>query len=84
MFGRHAESRHALQELETRFAVDAAYQIGAIYAAYGEVDHALQWLERAREQRDSGLSSMKYEPVFRPLHADPRWGDLLEKIGLGR
>jgi TolB-like protein/Tfp pilus assembly protein PilF len=58
-FGRHAESREALRKLEAGFSVDAAYQIGAIYAAYGEVDNSLTWLERARDQRDSGLSSIQ-------------------------
>jgi serine/threonine protein kinase/tetratricopeptide (TPR) repeat protein len=82
VFGRHAESREALRKLEEHYAVDAAYQIGAIYAAYGEVDTALTWLERARDQRDSGLAGMQHEPVFRPLHGDPRWGDLLRTIGL--
>jgi len=81
-FGRHAESRETLRKLEAGYADEAAYQIGAIYAAYGEVDNSLTWLERARDQRDSGLSSIQYEPVFRPLHGDPRWAELLKQIGL--
>ncbi|HET9251617.1 MAG TPA: protein kinase [Candidatus Eisenbacteria bacterium] len=79
--GRQAESRDAFRKLEERYAVEAAYQIGAIYAAYGDVDSSLNWLERARQQRDAGLWQIRYEPVFRPLHGDPRWGALLKQIG---
>jgi hypothetical protein len=81
--GRQEESKVALRKLEEGYAVDAAYQIAAIYAASGDVDSALTWLDRAREQRDSGLATIQREPVFRPLHGDPRYAELLKKIGLG-
>lgn len=80
--GRHAESETALLELEGSFAVDAAYQIGAIYAVRGAADETFRWLDRAWSQRDAGLAQIKSEPVFRPLHGDPRWSDLLKKMGL--
>ncbi|HEU5310942.1 MAG TPA: tetratricopeptide repeat protein, partial [Candidatus Eisenbacteria bacterium] len=82
--GRHKESKEALRTLEERYAAESAYQIGAIHAAYGDVDKSLAWLERAREQRDSGLPLSVFEPVFRPVHDDPRWGEFLGRIGLTR
>jgi hypothetical protein len=53
-----------------------------VHAARGETDLALEWLERAYARRDSGLSEMKIQPWLRPLHADPRWGVFLRKMGL--
>ncbi len=80
--GRTRESNEALESLEAKHARDSAYQIAAVYSARGEVSAGLDWLERAIATRDAGAAQMKCEPVFRPLHGDPRWGELLEKVGL--
>jgi hypothetical protein len=53
-----------------------------VYAARGETDLAFQSLERAYGARDSGLSSMRVEPLLVSLHADPRWNAFLRKMGL--
>jgi len=80
--GRAAESDAALAELITKRSGDAAYQVAMAHAARGEHEAAFDWLERAYQQRDSGLALLKPEPLLRPLHADPRWGALLTKMGL--
>ena len=79
---RRAEADAALHELIDKHGDDAAYQVAIVYAARGETDLAFEWLERAYAQRDSGLSEMKIQPWLRPLHADPRWGVFLRKMGL--
>jgi serine/threonine protein kinase/predicted Zn-dependent protease len=81
--GRREESDRALKDLIEKYAVDAAYQISAIYTMRGEVDPAFEWLEKAFDQRDAGLDAVKMEPIFAPLHSDQRWGAFLEKMGLG-
>src|SRR5215471_10341544 len=78
---RHAESEAALQELIAKYQSEAAYQVAQIHAARAEADLAFAWLERAYVQRDPGLSSMKTDPLFRSLHADPRWSAFLRKMG---
>ena len=80
--GRNAEADAALNELTAKHAEDAAFQIAVVYAARGEMDLAFQWLERAYVQRDPGLSDLKCISLLRPLHADPRWGALLRRMGL--
>ena len=80
--GRMAESDAALRQLEARHAHDSAYQIGAIYAGRGDLDNAFTWLGRAIDMRDAGATLMVSEPVFRPLHGDPRWGELLKRMGM--
>jgi TolB-like protein/Tfp pilus assembly protein PilF len=79
--GRRAGSEAALQELIAKHQGDSAYQVAEVYAARGEPDLAFAWLERAYEQRDPWLSEIKAEPLFRSLHADPRWGAFLRKMG---
>ena len=46
-----------------------------------EVDQAFEWLEKAYEKRDSGVTHTMVNPRLRPLHGDPRWKALLSKIG---
>jgi serine/threonine protein kinase len=80
--GRPEESDGALGELIRKYAEGGAYQIAEVYAARGEVNEAFEWLERAYAQQDGGLVEMKPEPVFRSLHADPRWAAFLKRMGL--
>jgi serine/threonine protein kinase len=80
--GRRAESDEALHRLIADHAADAAYQIAAIYTSRGETDTAFEWLDTAYAQRDAGLSAVMSEPIFIPLHADPRWISLLRRLGL--
>jgi TolB-like protein len=80
--GRRAESDAALQELIAKHQAQSAYQVADVHAARGEADLAFEWLERAYDQRDPGLSGMKIDPRLRSLHADPRWNAFLCKMGL--
>ena len=43
---------------------------------------AITWLEKAYEQRDPLLTSIKAEPPFDPLRSDPRFQNLLTRMGL--
>jgi len=81
--GRMPEADAALAELEAKHAQDSGYQIAAIRGVRGEVDLAFAWLTRAVADYDAGAALMKCEPIFRPLHGDPRWKVLLEGVGLG-
>ena len=78
--GRHAESEAALQELIANHQ-GAAYQVAEVHTARAEADFAFASLERAYVQRDPGLSRIRTDPLFRALHADPRWGTFLRKMG---
>ena len=80
--GRRDESNFMLEELIRKYGEGGAYQVAEVFAARGQVDRAFEWLERAYEQKDGGLSEMKMEPSFRSLHHDPRWSVFLAKVGL--
>ena len=80
---RHAnESQQALDELLAKYAQEGAYQIAGVFAWRGEKDKAFEWLERAYQQRDEGLSDMKVDPLLNSLRGDPRFKALLGKMKL--
>jgi tetratricopeptide (TPR) repeat protein len=80
--GAAEESLAFLRTLQERYAEGGAFQIAEACAARGERDAAFAWLDKAYEQRDGGMVEMKSEPLLRSLHEDPRWGDLLMRMGL--
>jgi len=56
--------------------------IANVYASLGENDKAFERLEKAYEERNEGLVYMKINPSFNPIRTDPRFSELLKKIGL--
>ena len=77
-----AESERALQELIAHHAQDNAYQIATVYAWRGEKDKAMEWLDRAFRQRDSGLGDVKVNPFLASVRGDPRFKAILRKMKL--
>lgn len=61
---------------------DDPFQIAEIYAYRGEVDQAFEFLERAYNLRDVGLSNMKGDPLLRNLEHDARYASFLRKMKL--
>jgi serine/threonine-protein kinase len=82
--GREAEARKTLNELRDissqRFVPPMSF--AQIYAALGEVDLALEWLEKGYQERDANLSGLRANPVYDALRGDPRFDDLLRRVGL--
>jgi tetratricopeptide (TPR) repeat protein len=54
----------------------------ADYALLGNKDKAFEWLEKAYEDRVEGLAFLKVMPAFDSLRADPRYKDLVHRVGL--
>jgi TolB-like protein len=57
--------------------------LGWAYAIAGEKERAFGWLGKAYEVRDPPLANLKTDPGFDSLRSDPRYLDLLRKVGLG-
>jgi tetratricopeptide (TPR) repeat protein len=53
-----------------------------VYAGLGDKDQAFAWLERAYQEHSVMISVMKTDSRFDPLRSDPRYADLLQRIGL--
>lgn len=58
-----------------------SFYIAMVYAQMGERDLAFEWLEKAYRDREVEMYWLKVEPPFEPLHDDPRWQKILDKVG---
>jgi tetratricopeptide (TPR) repeat protein len=79
--GRKTESDAALTTLIAKFEKDGPYNIAYVYAFRGEADKAFEWLNKAVQYQDPGLSNILVENLFDNIHSDPRWLPFLRKIG---
>ena len=80
--GHARESQQALEQLIADDAQDAAYQVAEVYAWRGEKDKAFEWLERAYQQHDGGLSVIKHDLDLASLRSDARYAAMLRKLQL--
>jgi len=51
-------------------------------ARIGDIECAFKWLEKGFEERDDLMINLKVEPVLESLHADPRFQDLVRRVGI--
>jgi TolB-like protein/Tfp pilus assembly protein PilF/tRNA A-37 threonylcarbamoyl transferase component Bud32 len=82
--GRRAEARKIVDELIERRAreyIDPTL-IAYIYIALGDKDQAFAWLDRGYQERAGNIPWMHIEPKFDPIRSDPRFADLVRRIGL--
>ena len=80
--GKRDEAEKILNDLKNRSpqAFSNAPEIAMVYVALDDKDQAMAWLERAYAERFSPWVLMR--PGFSPLRSDPRFQDLLNRIGL--
>ena len=81
--GNRGEAEKIIKELKglsERYV--APYHIAIIYASLQNKDKAFEWLEEAYQGRDEWLLYLKIDPRLDSLCSDPRFGDLLRRIGL--
>ncbi len=82
--GNHTEARKMLRELDQLANEKYAYPFhrAMIYVGLNEKDHALEYLEKACEERVRLVRLMNVDPFFDPLRPDPRFRTLVEQVGL--
>src|SRR3989442_2691418 len=82
--GKKSEAVKLLGNLKNRSSpgYPDASEIAVIYASLGDTDQAMNWLERAYEDRFN--PSVLLRPGFDSLRSDPRFEDLVRRIGLPR
>ena len=71
--GRHADAEAELAKIKAAFGDTAGYQYATIYAQWGNLPKALEWLETALRLRDPGLVELKTDPLLDPLRKEPRF-----------
>lgn len=83
--GRRSDALRLLAVLQSRRK--AGYvPAGAFVNAYlglGENDQAFTWLEEAYKEQSNILQFLKVHPFFDPIRGDPRFADLVRRVGLG-
>lgn len=84
--GQAAQARALLSQLkaesERRHPGLLFSPIAQVYAALGEKEQAFAWLEKDFKARNGGLTLIKVMPFLDSLHGDPRFTDLVGRIGL--
>jgi DNA-binding winged helix-turn-helix (wHTH) protein/TolB-like protein/tetratricopeptide (TPR) repeat protein len=80
---RTSEAYKALEELKERAKRTHVlpYDIAVIYVGLGEKDRAFEWLEKSFAERDEGLLYLRVDPALDSLRSDPRFADLLRRVG---
>ena len=79
--GAKADSDASLRQVLKTHA-QRAYEIAGIYAFRGETDEAFRWLDRAYDQKDPYLYSIKGNPLLKKVEGDPRYKAFLRKMNL--
>lgn len=84
--GRRKDALRLLSELKARrkqgYVPDGAF-VNA-YLGLGENEQAFVWLERAYTEQSNILQFLKVHPYFDPLRGDPRFADLVRRVGLNQ
>jgi eukaryotic-like serine/threonine-protein kinase len=86
MAGRHGEAERVLQEVLAlaRTEYVSPFAMAQPYLRTGQYDRAFEWLERAYDEQSNGMVYLAVEPVLAPVRSDPRYRDLLRRVGLAR
>jgi eukaryotic-like serine/threonine-protein kinase len=81
--GRAGDARKVIADLRelSKKGYVAPTNFAKIYIGLGDKDQAFAWLEKGYQQRDFWLTFLKGEPTFDSLRSDPRFQDLVRRIG---
>jgi len=82
--GRRLEALKILQDLQnqSKQIYVSPYHIAMIYAGLGDKDKAFACLEKAYEDREGRMTLLRCVPEFKSLRADPRYSNLVSRVGL--
>jgi tetratricopeptide (TPR) repeat protein len=81
--GRRGEAQKIVEGLKEQAKQHhvTPYVIAMVYIGLGERDEAFAWIEKAYEGRSTALVWFKTDPLWDTLRSDPRYRDLLRRIG---
>ncbi|GAH00591.1 unnamed protein product, partial [marine sediment metagenome] len=81
--GKNKRSHDLIKEIESSHqSGDSSYfSLAMIYAQMGSIDAAFEWLQKAYMNHEVSMFRLNVEPYFEPLYNDPRWQEMLDKVG---
>ena len=82
--GKRTDAEIIIKELKERYAKQEAEgrDLAVAYAGLSDKDEAFAWIEKSYEARSNFLAVLRLEPMLDPLKSDPRWKELLKRVGL--
>jgi TolB-like protein/Tfp pilus assembly protein PilF/predicted Ser/Thr protein kinase len=82
--GKRAEAHSIIDELvrSSKSGHVSPFYIAEVYSTLGERDQAFEGLEKAYQLRDDELVWILIDPSFDNIRSDPRYADLLRRMGL--
>jgi len=82
--GQRDKAQAILQELKNpdteKYPFVSAFLIAVIYIGLGDKENAMFWLEKAEAEKSGWLVELNVDPRFDPLHAEPRFQALLNRV----
>ena len=82
--GKEQEALKMIGELKglSKEIYIAPYDVAMIYVGLDQKDQAFDWLQKASEERSGWLRYLKVDPRLDPLRSDPRFPNLVRRVGL--
>jgi serine/threonine protein kinase/TolB-like protein/Tfp pilus assembly protein PilF len=73
-----------VRKAQRKTGYSSAYKIATLYAQLGQKEEAFNWLDTAYHERDAGLEFLKTDFLPDPIRSDPRFEELVRRVGLPR
>jgi TolB-like protein/DNA-binding winged helix-turn-helix (wHTH) protein len=89
LYGRSGERERArlalakLEEMNRHRPIDPAI-VSWAYIGLGDNDHAISWLQKAYKQHSNAMTALKVDPRYDVLRRDPRFQELMHRVGLAQ
>jgi len=80
--GKKTEALAILEKLKTTKAYVSPAELAVLYAGLGDKEAAIAALQKAYDAHDLQLQALKVEPRYDSLRTDPRFVELMRKVGL--
>ena len=82
--GQRSQAFRVLEQLRaaSKQKYVPALSFAIVYVGLGEKEQAFLWLEKAYDERTNSLAYLKVQATWDPLRSDPRFADLVRRIGL--
>jgi serine/threonine protein kinase/tetratricopeptide (TPR) repeat protein len=83
--GNRGKAQKVVQDLKdlSKRRYIPAYEMALAYTGLDDKERAFEWLQRAYEERSLRPDLMRIDPIYDNLRSDPRYQDLMRRVGLG-